>query len=34
MGDKVIVTGGAGVADQAICRRLVGGGYQPIAPTF
>lgn len=31
MGDKVIVTGGAGVIGQAICRRLVGSGYRPIA---
>ncbi|MEV0670955.1 SDR family oxidoreductase [Mycobacterium sp. NPDC050441] len=31
MGDKVIVTGGAGVIGRAICRRLVESGYQPIA---
>jgi 3-oxoacyl-[acyl-carrier protein] reductase len=31
MGDKVIVTGGAGVIGQAICRRLVESGYRPIA---
>ncbi|MDH6195562.1 3-oxoacyl-[acyl-carrier protein] reductase [Mycobacterium frederiksbergense] len=31
MGDKVIVTGGAGVIGRAICRRLVKSGYRPIA---
>jgi 3-oxoacyl-[acyl-carrier protein] reductase len=28
---KVIVTGGAGVIGQAICRRLVKGGFEPVA---
>jgi 3-oxoacyl-[acyl-carrier protein] reductase len=28
---KVIVTGGAGVIGQAICRRLVQGGWAPVA---
>jgi 3-oxoacyl-[acyl-carrier protein] reductase len=28
---KVIVTGGAGVIGQAICRRLVEGGWSPVA---
>ncbi len=31
MGNKVIVTGGAGVIGQAICRRLLQGGYAPVA---
>lgn len=31
MGHKVIVTGGAGVIGQAICRRLLQSGYLPIA---
>lgn len=31
MGDRVIVTGGAGVIGQAICRRLLRSGYVPIA---
>lgn len=31
MGNKVIVTGGAGVIGQAICRRLIQGGYTPVA---
>ena len=31
MGNKVIVTGGAGVIGQAICRRLLVGGYVPVA---
>ena len=31
MSQKVIVTGGAGVIGQAICRRLLEGGYVPIA---
>lgn len=31
MGNKVIVTGGAGVIGQAICRRLLAGGYEPVA---
>jgi 3-oxoacyl-[acyl-carrier protein] reductase len=30
LGNKVIVTGGAGVIGQAICRRLVEGGYEPV----
>lgn len=29
--NKVIVTGGAGVIGQAICRRLIKGGYVPVA---
>lgn len=28
---KVIVTGGAGVIGQAICRRLLAGGFTPVA---
>lgn len=31
MSRKVIVTGGAGVIGQAICRRLVEGGFAPVA---
>lgn len=31
MGNKVIVTGGAGVIGQAICRRLRQSGYVPVA---
>ena len=31
MSRKVIVTGGAGVIGQAICRRLVEGGFVPVA---
>jgi 3-oxoacyl-[acyl-carrier protein] reductase len=31
LGNKVIVTGGAGVIGQAICRRLLQSGYQPVA---
>ncbi|CAN3126689.1 Short-chain dehydrogenase/reductase SDR [Mycobacterium sp. smrl_JER01] len=31
LGNKVIVTGGAGVIGQAICRRLRQGGYEPVA---
>lgn len=31
MSQKVIVTGGAGVIGQAICHRLLQGGYVPIA---
>lgn len=31
MSQKVIVTGGAGVIGQAICRRLLQGGYVPVA---
>ena len=31
MGDKVIVTGGAGVIGQAICRRLLQSNYVPVA---
>jgi 3-oxoacyl-[acyl-carrier protein] reductase len=31
VGNKVIVTGGAGVIGQAICRRLLVGGYAPVA---
>ncbi|CAA9365476.1 MAG: Enoyl-[acyl-carrier-protein] reductase [NADPH] [uncultured Nocardioidaceae bacterium] len=31
MSRKVIITGGAGVIGQAICRRLVQGGYTPVA---
>ncbi|MGP4056013.1 SDR family NAD(P)-dependent oxidoreductase [Mycobacterium sp. 4D054] len=31
MGNKVIVTGGAGVIGQAICRRLLQSGYAPVA---
>ena len=31
MSRKVIVTGGAGVIGQAICRRLVQGGWAPVA---
>jgi 3-oxoacyl-[acyl-carrier protein] reductase len=31
VGNKVIVTGGAGVIGQAICRRLLDGGYVPVA---
>lgn len=31
MGDKVIVTGGAGVIGQAICRRLLQSDYVPVA---
>lgn len=31
MGNKVIVTGGAGVIGQAICRRLLESGYLPVA---
>ncbi|XBB66526.1 SDR family oxidoreductase [Nocardioides sp. WV_118_6] len=31
MSRKVIVTGGAGVIGQAICRRLVEGGFEPVA---
>ncbi|MGV9865134.1 SDR family NAD(P)-dependent oxidoreductase [Rhodococcus koreensis] len=31
MGNKVIVTGGAGVIGQAICRRLLQSNYIPIA---
>jgi len=31
MGNKVIVTGGAGVIGQAICRRLLLSNYTPIA---
>ncbi|MGE2733476.1 SDR family NAD(P)-dependent oxidoreductase [Mycolicibacterium vaccae] len=31
MGNKVIVTGGAGVIGQAICRRLQQSGYAPVA---
>lgn len=31
MGNKVIVTGGAGVIGQAICRRLLHSGYVPVA---
>jgi 3-oxoacyl-[acyl-carrier protein] reductase len=31
LGNKVIVTGGAGVIGQAICRRLLQGGYVPVA---
>ena len=31
VGQKVIVTGGAGVIGQAICRRLLQSGYQPVA---
>lgn len=31
MSNKVIVTGGAGVIGQAICRRLVQSGYVPVA---
>jgi 3-oxoacyl-[acyl-carrier protein] reductase len=31
VGNKVIVTGGAGVIGQAICRRLLVGGYVPVA---
>ncbi|GAS89204.1 SDR family NAD(P)-dependent oxidoreductase [Mycolicibacterium brisbanense] len=30
MGDKVIVTGGAGVIGQAICRRLLQSSYVPV----
>jgi 3-oxoacyl-[acyl-carrier protein] reductase len=30
VGRKVVVTGGAGVIGQAICRRLVKSGYQPV----
>ena len=31
MSRKVIITGGAGIIGQAICRRLVQGGYTPVA---
>lgn len=31
MSQKVIVTGGAGVIGQAICRRLIAGGFEPVA---
>jgi 3-oxoacyl-[acyl-carrier protein] reductase len=31
LSNKVIVTGGAGVIGQAICRRLLQGGYVPVA---
>ena len=31
MGDKVIVTGGAGVIGRAICRRLLQSNYVPVA---
>jgi 3-oxoacyl-[acyl-carrier protein] reductase len=31
VGNKVIVTGGAGVIGQAICRRLMESGYLPVA---
>jgi 3-oxoacyl-[acyl-carrier protein] reductase len=31
VGDKVIVTGGAGVIGQAICRRLLQSNYVPVA---
>lgn len=31
MGNKVIVTGGAGIIGQAICRRLLQSGYLPVA---
>ncbi|XTP34836.1 SDR family NAD(P)-dependent oxidoreductase [Mycobacterium sp. TJFP1] len=31
MGNTVIVTGGAGVIGQAICRQLVKSGYRPVA---
>ena len=31
MGQKVIVTEGAGVIGQAICRRLLQSGYVPVA---
>ncbi|MEU9884006.1 SDR family oxidoreductase [Sphaerisporangium sp. NPDC051011] len=31
MNRKVIVTGGAGVIGRAICRRLVEGGFDPVA---
>lgn len=31
LGNKVIVTGGAGVIGQAICRRLLQSGYVPVA---
>ncbi|OCB42634.1 oxidoreductase [Mycobacterium vulneris] len=31
MSNKVIVTGGAGVIGQAICRRLLQSGYVPVA---
>lgn len=31
MGNKVIVTGGAGVIGQAICRRLLQSNYVPVA---
>jgi 3-oxoacyl-[acyl-carrier protein] reductase len=31
VGQKVIVTGGAGVIGQAICRRLLQSGYVPVA---
>lgn len=31
MGNKVVVTGGAGVIGRAICRRLLQSGYIPVA---
>ncbi len=31
MSRRVIVTGGAGVIGQAICRRLIEGGFEPVA---